>query len=48
MHIQQQESDDDEQAVAALIKKHKLEGVVQDWLPGYKDEMHKVISKRCY
>ena len=45
MHIQQQ--DDDEQAVAALIKKHKLEGVVQDWLPGYKDEMHKVISKRC-
>ena len=29
------------------MKKHKLTGALHEWLPGYQDEMHKVISKRC-
>ena len=45
MHIQQK--DDDYQAMTNLIKKHRLEGHVDEWLPGYKAEMDAVISRRC-
>ena len=40
MHIQQ--LSEDERAVDALIKKHKLKGTLHDWLPGYQDELHNV------
>ena len=42
-----QHKDEDEKAVEILIKKHQLKGTVHDWIGPYKQEMHKVISKRC-
>ena len=44
MHVQQ--LDDDYQAVESLIRKHKLEGTVDDWMPGYTDELNTVMKKR--
>ena len=45
MHIQQ--LDEDEKAMAELMKKHKLNGALHEWIPGYREELNKVITKRC-
>ena len=42
-----QHKDEDERAVESLVKKHKLNGTVSDWVGPYQKEMQKVISKRC-
>ena len=37
---------EDEKAVEALIRQHKLTGTIQDWLPGYRAELENVMGKR--
>ena len=37
---------EDEKAVEALMRQHKLTGTIQEWLPGYKAELENVIGKR--
>ena len=44
MHLEQ--VDEDRKAVEALMRQHKLSGTIDDWLPGYKAELHSVMGKR--
>ena len=37
---------EDEKAVEALMRQHKLKGTIKDWLLGYQAELENVIGKR--
>ena len=38
--------DEDEVAVEELVRKQKVEGSVDEWLPGYKEELNNIKKKR--
>lgn len=38
---------EDEKAVETLMRRHKLQGTIEDWLPAYQAELQAVLSKRC-
>ena len=44
MHLEY--ASEDEKAVEYLMRQHKLQGTIKDWLPGYKNELETVIGKR--
>ena len=39
--------DDGRKVVESLMRQHKLQGTIDDWLPGYKAELESVINKKC-
>ena len=39
--------DEDEKAVEQLMRMHKLQGTIDEWLPVYKAELESVIGRRC-
>ena len=39
--------DEDQKAVAALLRKHNAAGEVHEWMEAYQSELNGVISKRC-
>ena len=44
MHLQK--VDEDEKAVEHLLRMHKLQGTIEEWLPVYKAELDSVIGRR--
>ena len=45
MHLQK--VDEDEKATEYLMRMHKLQGTIEEWLPVYKAELDSVIGRRC-